>query len=63
MDLIKYYEQKEGIIMKQIKISCIDDNEIENTEKSIKDIDNVRVLILSNSKINNQKRNIRKREK
>jgi TATA-box binding protein (TBP) (component of TFIID and TFIIIB) len=56
LDLIKYYEPKEGIIMKQIKISCENDKDIEETDKNIKEIENARLIILSNTKINSQKK-------
>ena len=44
---VKYYEQKAGIIMKQIKINCENDNDISDTEIKIKENKDCRVNILT----------------
>lgn len=60
LNIINYYEQKEGIIMKQIKVSCINDEEIKKTEENINKVENTRIVTLSNSKLNNQKKKYKK---
>ncbi len=51
--LINYNEFKEGIIKKQIKISCINQTDVENLDKYINDEKNNVINIINLSKINN----------